>query len=64
MLSPIDKELYGDHTDFLLKCYPEGPLKTELSKRDRSLLKAIIDQIAYSQFMERQQQNAEEEQAE
>ncbi|MDP1664436.1 MAG: hypothetical protein Q8L79_04845 [Methylobacter sp.] len=64
MLSPIDKDVYGDHTDFLLKCYPEGQLKTGLSKRDRSLLKAIIDQIAYSQFMERQQQNTEEEQAE
>jgi hypothetical protein len=64
MLSPINKEVYGDHTDFLVKCYPEGRLKEGLGKRDKSLIKAIIDQIAYSQFIESQQQNAEEVQSE
>ncbi|MEQ1530197.1 MAG: hypothetical protein ABL925_12850 [Methylococcales bacterium] len=64
MLSSIDKMVYGDHTEFLRKCYPEGRLKEGLGKRDKALVKAIIDQVAYSQFMDRQQQNGEEEQME
>lgn len=63
-LSPIDNTVYGDHTEFLRKCYPGGRLKEELGKRDKALVKAIIDQVAYSQFIDRQQQNGEEEQME
>ena len=64
ILSQIEEELYGDHTEFIRKCYPEGSLREDLSKREKHLVKTIIWQIAYSQFMEKQQENIGEEQAE
>ena len=64
ILPQIEEEVYGDDTEFLRKCYPEGTLRDNLSKRDKHLVKTIIWQIAYSQFMEKQQAYTEEGQAE
>ncbi len=58
-LSQIDETTYGDHTEFIKKCYPEGNLREDLSKRDKYLVKTIIWQIAYSQFMEQQEDTGE-----
>ena len=60
-LSPIDETIYGDHTDFIRKCYPEGILNEHLSKRDKDLAQTIILQVAYSQFLERQGEDIGEE---
>lgn len=62
-LTSIDEAVYGENTEFLTKCYPDGCLKEGISKRDKALIKEIITRVAYSQFMERQQQDAGEEQA-
>ncbi|MDJ0902078.1 MAG: hypothetical protein QNJ55_25075 [Xenococcus sp. MO_188.B8] len=61
-LSNIELEIYGDHTDFLQKCYPSGKLKKELSKREKYIIKSILTQIAYDQFINRQSEILEEAQ--
>jgi hypothetical protein len=60
-LALIDESIYGESTEFLTKCYPDGCLKEGISKRDKALIKEIITRVAYRQFMERQQQDAAEE---
>ena len=55
MLANISEATFSDDYEFIKKCYPEGHLKSDLSKRDKHLLKAIIAQFAYSQFIEKQQ---------
>jgi hypothetical protein len=64
MLFGIGIDTYGQHTDFLIKCYPDGRLKEGLSKREKSLIKSIIGQVAYTQFMKSQQQPTNEAQPE
>ena len=63
MLMEVEEAIYGENTDFLIRCYPNGTLKDNLSKRDKSLIKSIIGQVAYARFMEQQNQAEEEEQA-
>jgi len=58
-LTKIDEAIFGDNIDFLSRCYPDGTLKEGLGSRDKSLIKSIIGQVAYAQFM-KQQQEAEE----
>ncbi len=60
-LPRIDEAIYGEHFDFIRDCYPEGNLKENLSKRDKYLIKNIIMEVAYSQFMENQQEDVGEE---
>ena len=64
ILLSIEKNVYGDNTDFLNKCYPDGRLKKGLGRRDKALIRAIIGQVAYIEFMKSQQQNAEGVQSE
>ena len=59
-LAPIEEALYGDNVEFLLQCYPDGYLKKGVSKREKALIKEIVSRVAYTQFMERQQQEAGE----
>lgn len=61
-LSNIESEIYGDHTEFLQKCYPSGKLRKELSKREKYIIKSILTQIAYAQFIDRQSGILEEAQ--
>lgn len=56
----IEEVVYGENAEFLRKCYPDGRLKTDLTKREKSLVKAIVSQAAYAQFMQSQQQPASE----
>ncbi len=51
-LNSIDEETYGLNTDFVNKCYPEGHLKENLTKRENHILKTIFNDIAYSRFLE------------
>jgi hypothetical protein len=51
-LNSIDDETYGLNTDFVKKCYPEGHLKANLTKRENHILKSIFNDIAYSRFLE------------
>ena len=55
-LAPIEEALYGENTKFLSFCYPNGFLKEGIAKREKSLIKEIVSRVAYTQFMERQQQ--------
>ena len=59
-LTPIQETLYGENTEFLSQCYPEGYLKKGISMREKSLIKEIISRVAYSQFIACQQQETEE----
>lgn len=63
ILLPIDDSVYGDDAEFMNKCYPEGKLKEDLSKRDKHLIKSVIAKVAYAQFIDKQQEENEEEQA-
>ena len=58
----IEQEIYGDNTDFLLKCYPSGKLKKGLTRRDKHIIKSILTQVAYKQFIEQQNNILEEAQ--
>jgi hypothetical protein len=51
-LGNINEAVYGINTDFVKKCYPQGELKADLSKRENHLLKSIFNDIAYSRFLE------------
>ena len=42
------------------KCYPDEKLTENISKRDKYLIKDIIVQLAYTQFL-KQQEAVEEE---
>ena len=55
-LAPIEEALYGGNVEFLAQCYPNGYLKKGISKREKALIKEIVSRVAYTQFMERQQQ--------
>jgi len=59
MLTQIDEAIFGDNIEFLARCYPDGTLKEGLDNHDKSLIKSIIGQVAYTQFV-KQQQEAEE----
>lgn len=60
-LTVIDEATYGVNTEFVKKCYPNGTLKIELTKRENHILKSIFNDIAYSRFLE--SENAEIENA-
>jgi hypothetical protein len=62
-ISLSDEEVYGIHIDFVRECYPDGEVSDTISERDRHRIKNILKEVAYSQFMDRQQ-NAEETQSE
>lgn len=49
-LNEIDKELYGDECEFMVKCYPEGRLKAEVSNRERKKLRKLIQSAAYRKY--------------
>ena len=55
-LSTIDKNVYGINSEFVKKCYPEGKVKKNLTKRENHLLKSIFNEIAYTQFLDNQEQ--------
>lgn len=57
-----DEAAYGVHIDFVRECYPNGVVNDAISERDRYRIKNILKEVAYRQFMERQQQDAGEEQ--
>jgi hypothetical protein len=53
-LCNIKKEIYGNDTEFLLKCYPDGKLHTGLTKRKKCVIKSILIRVAYDKFIEQQ----------
>ena len=55
-ISFSDEAVYGLHLDFVRECYPNGEVSTTISERDRFRIKQILKEVAYTQFMERQQQ--------
>jgi len=59
-LTVIDNSVYGDDTEFMNKCYPDGKLKEDLSKRDKHIVKLLIAQVAYTQFIDKQQEETGE----
>ena len=59
-LSPIEKSVYGESAEFLSDCYPEGYLKEGIGRRDKTRIKEIVTRVAYTQFIERQQEAGEE----
>jgi len=61
-LSQIDEAIFEENIKFMDKCYPNGRLKEDLTKRDKHLIKSIIAQVAYAQFIGKQQKEIGEEQ--
>ncbi len=62
ILLEIDSDVYGINTKFVEDCYPleEGTtnrnLKPQLTKREKSRLKTIFNDIAYARFIENEQE--------
>ncbi|MGR3982233.1 hypothetical protein [Pseudoalteromonas sp. 1181_04] len=49
-----DENHYGSHIDFMRNSYPEGNLKESLSDHDKLRIKAVLKDVAYSQFLAQQ----------
>lgn len=65
-LSSIDVSVFGLNTKFVLECYPKNKkdiyeLKSDLTKRERQILKSILSEIAYSRFIVQEQNEMTEE---
>lgn len=58
-ISLDDEALYGTHIEFVRECYPNGELNEAISERDRHRIKNILKEVAYTQFMQRQQETEE-----
>lgn len=64
-LIEIDSDIYGINTKFVEDCYPpeEGTenkcLKSNLTKREKSRLKTIFNDIAYARFIEKEQEESQ-----
>lgn len=59
-LISIEELEFGVNTEFVKKLYPEGKLKDGINKRDNHILKSILSDVAYSQFLENQNITIEE----
>ena len=59
-----NEKIYGFHIDFVRECYPDGELSSTITERGRHKIKHILKEVAYSQFMEKQQENAGDGEAE
>ena len=57
-----DEAIYGIHLEFVRECYPNGEVNDAIPERDRYRVKQILKEVAYTQFMAHQLQEAEEEQ--
>ncbi|PCI92338.1 hypothetical protein COB11_07665 [Candidatus Aerophobetes bacterium] len=61
-LIEIDSDIYGINTKFVEDCYPSEDgttnrnLKSDLTKREKSRLKTIFNDIAYTRFIENEQE--------
>jgi len=60
-LSNIEEEVYGINTKFIKDCYSDGKLKNDITKREKQILISIFSEIAYSQFLENEQQESVDE---
>ncbi len=54
-----DEGIYGLHIDFVRECYPDGAVSNTISERDRHRIKNILKEVAYIQFLQRQQNTGE-----
>ncbi|MBL7780493.1 MAG: hypothetical protein JNM22_04680 [Saprospiraceae bacterium] len=59
-LSEISKEIYGLHVEFISECYPDGFLKNEISERDKATLKTVFKEVAYAQFISKEEKTPNE----
>jgi hypothetical protein len=50
-----DEGIFGFHIDFVRECYPDGEVSNTISERDRHRIKNILKEVAYAQFLQRQQ---------
>ncbi|MGR3179010.1 MAG: hypothetical protein ACUZ8E_13235 [Candidatus Anammoxibacter sp.] len=55
----VTEEIYGNNTDFINECYPNGALKERMSGKEKQFLKSIFKDVAYFQFIENEQKEAE-----
>ena len=63
-LSSIDEDVYGANTEFVKKCYPKGSLREDINYKQRHTLKAILQEVAYFQFLKQEQSIEDENQEE
>jgi len=56
-----DEGIFGLHIDFVRECYPDGEVSNTISERDRHRIKNILKEVAYTQFLQRQQSIGEEQ---
>lgn len=61
-LRNITKETYEENYDFVRHCFDEnGYLKEDLSNKDKHELRSIFKEVAYSQFLQEQSKEKEDE---
>lgn len=60
-LTEVTEKIYGTTFDFINECYPDGELKDGISEKETQALKSIFKDVAYSQFLENEQNVSVEE---
>lgn len=51
---------FGMFSDLITECYPEGKLKDNISEKERHILKSVIQEITYSEFVKETEKQEEE----
>lgn len=58
-LGKITGEIFEHDTEFMLECYPDGELKSELSDKDKLKVKSILKEVAYTQYLQEVRKDTE-----
>lgn len=51
---------FGMFSDLIAECYPEGKLKDSISEKERHILKLVLQEITYSEFVRETEKQEEE----
>lgn len=55
-LTNITEEIYGADFEMVNECYPNGYLKDPISEKQKHVLKLIFKDVAYKEFMKREEE--------
>lgn len=59
-LNELSEYNFGMFSDLIAECYPEGKLKDNISEKERHILKSVIQEITYSEFVKETEKQEEE----
>lgn len=59
-LTGITEDVYGQNFDFVNECYPDGFIKNAITEKEKHLLRLILKEVSYRQFLLKQQEEEQE----